>query len=138
MIPTETMFFGKPLFSGREFEWRSLFEYFINEPFSIHLLPTGGLNMFMATVVEFGILSFFSYISLLLAVKPFGGKVVSQKFRQVAYLAFLCVYVQQTFEATIVLGSYGVYIFSYLLLGVACSQDGNLTNESLKKRVHGG
>lgn len=122
-LPAESEFLGKPLFSGRESEWAYLINYIKETPFSISNLPIGGLNLFLVGVIVFGIVGFTSYYLLLFVIKPSNANDNRLGFKQVAYIAFLCVFIQQTFESTLILGSYGIYIYSYLLLGIACSQE---------------
>ena len=122
-LPAESEFLGKPLFSGRESEWAYLINYIKETPFSISNLPIGGLNLFLVGVIVFGIVGFASYFLLLFVIKPSDENNIGLGFKQVAYIAFLCVFIQQTFESTLILGSYGIYIFSYLLLGIACSKE---------------
>jgi len=122
-IAEEALFLGKPFFSGRSAIWSGLVDAVVENPLSIHRLPTGGLNMCIAGLIEFGFLGFLAYMTLLLLMKPAWKPVGKLRYRQAGYLAFLCVFIQQSFESTLLLGSYGVYIFSYTLLGIACSKD---------------
>ncbi len=122
-VPQYIVFLGKPLFSGRELEWKYLISFIINKPFFIHLLPMGGLNMALAGIVEFGIVAFCAYMALLVMMKPEWNECGKLRYKKIAYLAFLCVFVQQAVESTLVLGAYGVYIFNYLLMGIACSPE---------------
>ena len=43
------------------------------------------------------------------------------KYWHVAYLAFLVIFIQQSFENTISDGAFGIYVYSYALLGIANS-----------------
>lgn len=116
-------FLQKPFFSGREIEWQNLIGYILKNPFSIQELPSGGLNLFLSGIIEYGFIAFGSYIILLFILKPNWNQTCRIDYKQVAYIAFLCVFIQQTFESTLISGSFGVYAYNYLLFGIACSKD---------------
>jgi hypothetical protein len=117
----DSIVFGKVLFSGRSEEWSYLISEIINNPFSTSEIPSGGLNFSIAGVIEIGIISFSLFIFLLLIMEPHFIKVKKIDFKHVAYLAFLCIFIQQTFESTLIEGVFGLYTYSYILLGISVS-----------------
>jgi hypothetical protein len=120
-ISSDISIFGKPFFSGRELEWKNLINKIISDPLNIYKLPMGGLNFIIAGLIEFGIISIALYGYIIFKASPQINYNSKTQFQQIAYLAFLCVFIQQTFESTIINGAYGVYIYSYSLLGIASS-----------------
>jgi hypothetical protein len=125
VLPTDIMINNKPLFSGRELEWQYIVYYMIENPFSTHTLPFSGLNYIIVGIIEYGIFAILFYILLLFNYRPNlinSGKI---NHKNVAYFAFVCIFIQQSFEATLITGSYGVYIFNYMLLGISQSNDIN-------------
>jgi len=122
-IPEGTIFLDKPFDSGRISIWAGLIEEIEENPFDVHAMESGGLNIAIAGIIEFGFIGYLAFTAMLLAMNPPGNVPGRANYRQVAYLAFLCIFIQQSFENTLVLGSYGVYIFSYALLGIAFSKD---------------
>lgn len=121
VLPNDIMLNDKPLFSGREREWEILVERMLSDPLNIHKLPMGGLNYVIVGIIEYGFIAIFLFMYILSLMKPKIIFNIGITFRNVAYLAFISVFIQQAFEATIITGSYGVYVNSYLLLGIACS-----------------
>jgi len=56
-------------------------------------------------------------------VKPRDNQFKNTKYRYIAYLAFISLFIQQSFENTFVDGAFGIYIYSYMLIGIANLQD---------------
>lgn len=117
--------FDKTVNSGRHIEWKFLLEKIINNPFSISDLPVGGLNIVISSIISFGFIGTLSYFLLMYNLKPNISKSKKFDYRFVSYLAFLCVFLQQSFEATLIQGNYGVYIFTYILLAISISNFDN-------------
>lgn len=134
LLPSTIEVFGKPLFSGREGAWISALEKIFTDPFAYHVFEEGTLNLFLEGAARYGVLSMLGYFSLLVT---FGKKKSELREMSVtsflAYVAFHCCLFQQSFESTMLTGSYGVYVWSYILLGVASMQHGYV-NSAMEAR----
>jgi hypothetical protein len=121
------IFYGDILLFGKSIAqrpgWPILFAQFINSPLSLHNLESGGLNFFIASTIEYGLIGTVLIIFLYISVKPSDNQFKNIKYRYVAYLAFISLFVQQSFENTFVDGAFGIYIYSYMLLGIANLKD---------------
>lgn len=122
-LPKGGEFLQKPFFSGREIEWKYLLDHIFKDPLSINLLPSGGLNLFLNGIIDFGFIAFSIYIILLFLLKPDWNTSKKLDYKKVAYLSFLCVFIQQAFESTLITGSFGINVYSYLLFGISCTRD---------------
>ena len=134
-LPESLEFLGKPLFSGREGAWVSaLIKIFIT-PFSYHRFEEGTLNLFLEGAARYGIVSIVCYFVLLMS---FGKKKEEMKklsmTSYLAYVAFHCCLIQQSFESTMLTGSYSVYVLTYILLGVASMK---IRNNDSEKELEG-
>jgi len=121
ILPDDIMISNKPIFSGREREWVDIVGTMLSDPLNIYKMPIGGLNYIIVGIIEYGGIAIFLYVYILFLIRPNIIYYSGINYKHVAYLAFICVFIQQTFEATLITGSYGVYVNSYLLLGIACS-----------------
>lgn len=119
IIPYDAMLFNKRFFSGREILWQHTIRNILADPFSIESYESGGLNLVLTGFYQFGVVAIVSYFVFLFSMKPkftTGNKLT---YQQVAYMGFLCVFLQQAFEGTLISGSYAIYIFSYIMLGIS-------------------
>lgn len=132
-IPNNVEFWGKPLFSGRESAWMVAISNMISEPFSHHVFEEGTLNLFLEGVARYGILAMIGYFSMLIAIGKKKREIKEMSaVGYVAYIAFHCCLLQQSFESTLLTGSYSIYIWSYLLLGIASMKLPTENNEKEK------
>ncbi len=120
VLPDGIEVLGKPLFSGREGSWLIALKDVLTDPLAYHAFEEGTLNLFLEGAARYGILSMFAYFGILIS---FGKRKNELKkmssLHYLAYVAFHCCLFQQSFESTLFTGSYTVYVWSYLLLGVA-------------------
>lgn len=104
--------------------WPLLFASILENPFITYKLPSGGLNLFIAGTIEFGVLGIIAYTLLLINMNPKWELYSKIQYWHIAYFAFLVIFIQQSFENTISDGAFGLYVYSYLLLGFANSNNG--------------
>lgn len=130
LFSSDMMFFGKSVLTRPG--WELVITEIIRDPVGISKLPESGLNMAIAGMIEYGILGMGSFFLLLLWMKPKYAPENKLGYQQVAYLAFLCVFLQQAFENTLTNGAYGLYIHTYLLLGIANTKTDNLPSVTLE------
>ena len=117
VLPNDIEVLGKPLFSGREGAWLKALEKLRSNPFAVLRFEEGTLNMFLEGVARFGFLAMALYFVFLLSFKC-----PAQKTKSIQYLAYMTFFItlfQQSFESTLVTGSYTAYVWSYILLGIA-------------------
>jgi hypothetical protein len=121
------IFYGDVLFLGKSIAqrpgWPILFASIINSPFEANRLPSGGLNFFIAGSIEYGIIGIILVFLFLISLKPNWNKQFISKYKYFSYLAFLSLFIQQSFENTFINGAFGIYIYSYLLIGIANSTE---------------
>jgi len=119
------IFYGDVLFLGKSIAqrpgWPLLIASIIKNPLDTYRLTSGGLNLFIAGIIEFGIIGMIFYVLLVIYMKPKERPYTKIQYLQVAYFAFLALFIQQSFENTIIDGAFGIYIYSYMLLGIANS-----------------
>ena len=113
--------------------WPVLLSIITQNPLHSYNLPSGGLNIALAGIIEIGIGGMILFLSLLLTLKPRWRYPEKLRYPQVAYLAFLTVFIQQGFENTLINCAYGLYIYAYLLLGIATSEFLKLENVPSRK-----
>lgn len=122
LLPRDLVFLNKPFFSGRELLWQYTIETIISKPFLIRSYAVGSLNIVFNGIYVygfFGMIGYFAYLGSLKFIHPH-DKALS--YQQVAYMGFFSLFFQQSFEATLIFGSFAIYILSYLLIGVANSK----------------
>ncbi|MCF8070448.1 MAG: hypothetical protein K9L30_17850 [Desulfobacterales bacterium] len=130
LFPADSVVFGKFLFTRPG--WDLAVAEIIQDPTGTSKLFGGGLNIAIAGVIEYGILGMGSFFLLLVCMKPKCILENKLQYQQVAYLAFLSVFIQQAFESTLVNGAYGLYIHTYLLLGIANTKTEHLPSDRFK------
>lgn len=118
-VPYDAILFNKPFFSGRQVMWKYTIDKIISDPLSISSYRSGGANLLLSSFYQFGVIAVMSYFVFILGMKPKFCLTGKLTFQQVAYMGFLCIYLQQAFESTLISGSYTIYIFSYILLGIS-------------------
>jgi len=124
IIPPEYKLFGKPFFSGREIAWKYVLEQLMSSNFILDIKQTG-LNSFLTGITFYGFFTVAIYYTYLFFMKVHivnNSKWIN--FKQVAYIGFYCTFIAQCFESTVFTGSYGVFIISYLLLGISSNKEG--------------
>lgn len=118
VLPHDLRLMDKPFFSGREKDWQIALTQLLSDPFSYHRFEDGTLNLFLQGSVLYGLVAMVGYFWLLFTIKKPDLKSISNT-RYLAYLGFHLCFIQQSFESTLVTGSYNIYIWSYMLLGIA-------------------
>ena len=118
MLPSDIELLGKPLFSGREQGWKLALENLIQNPFVHYTFEEGTLNLLLEGIRRYGILAMVGYMWVLFSLRKENLDKVSLR-SYLAYLGFHLVMFQQSFESTLITGSYSVYIWTYMLLGVS-------------------
>ena len=122
VLPNDLELLGKPFFSGRELGWRIALERLAYEPFTYHNFEDGMLNLFLEGMQRYGIFAMIGYIWILFTFKKQNLKELSVR-AYLAYLGFHIFFFQQSFESTLITGSYSAYVWSYILLGVASMKE---------------
>ena len=117
IFPLDAVFMGKPLFSGRELAWKKAIEDLLSNPFKHHAYHAGTLNLFLEGAKRFGIYSIVTYFVYFSSIKYPSNKY--NKTQYVAYYSFFMCMFQQSFESTLITGSFCVYVWIYLLLAIA-------------------
>lgn len=120
ILPEDLELLGKPFFSGRELAWINAIKSIVTNPFVHHSFKDGTLNLFWEGAARYGVLAMIGYFWILINY----GKTKEElkrmdKINYIAFVAFHCCLLQQSFESTLLTGSYTVHIWSYLLLGIA-------------------
>lgn len=120
ILPNDIDILGKPLFSGREASWLTALKTIISNPFARLRFEDGAFNLFFEGVTRYGIIAMLGYFLLLISF----GKTKDELHQMttanyVAFVAFHCCLLQQSFESTLLTGSYTIHVWSYLLLGIA-------------------
>lgn len=123
-IPPDANIFGKPVLSGREIRWKYAIDGIINNPISGYSYGERTLNLLLWSTSQFGFLSVIFFFIFIVLLKPEFEVTETITFQKVAYICFLCIFIQQSFENTLTGGEYSVYIFSYLLIGIANTKIG--------------
>lgn len=118
ILPSDLVLWGKPFFSGREYAWKVALERLFSNPFAQYAYEEGTLNLILEGNRRYGILSMIGYLCLLFTLKKLDIKKTPVR-NYLAYMGFHLCLLQQSFESTIITGSYSVYVWSYMLLGVA-------------------
>ena len=122
VLPSDLELLGKPFFSGREYAWKIALERLVQNPFAHHSYEDGTLNLFLEGIRRYGIFSMVGYFWLVFTLrKPDLDKVSVRSY--LAYLGFHLFLFQQSFESTLITGSYSVYVWTYMLLGIASMQE---------------
>lgn len=122
LIPIDQMILNKPFFSGRDLIWNHTINQIIDNPFLLRSYQSGGLNLFLYGIYNFGILAMILFFLFLTNTCNKLKYKLLLPYQKCAYIGFLCIFIQQTFESTLFGGSYGIYVFSYVLLGISMSK----------------
>ena len=132
LLPSNIELLGKPLFSGREGAWMSALGKIINNPFAYYNFKEGTLNLFLEGAARYGIFSMLGYFIILISFGKSKNEIKEMSaVSYIAYVAFHLCLLQQSFESTMITGSYSVYIWSYLLLGIASMKPQTANNEKV-------
>lgn len=118
VLPSDLRLLGKPFFSGREYSWKLALEQLWRNPFTHYTFEEGTLNLLLEGIRRYGILAMIGYMWVLFSLKKENLDKASVR-SYLAYLGFHLVMFQQSFESTLITGSYSVYIWTYMLLGVS-------------------
>lgn len=121
-LPADLEFLGKPFFSGREYAWKLALEELLENPFAQQSFEDGTLNLFLEGVRRYGIFSMVGYFWILFTLKKWDLKTTSVR-NYLAYVGFHLYLFQQSFESTMITGSYSVYVWAYMLLGVSSMKE---------------
>ena len=122
VLPADLELLGKPFFSGREYAWKVALGQLFKNPFSHYAYEDGTLNLFLEGIRRYGIFSMVGYFWILFTLHKPNLKEVSNR-SYLAYLGFHLFLFQQSFESTLITGSYSVYIWTYMLLGVSSMKE---------------
>ena len=130
MLSNDIEVLGKPLFSGREGAWLKALEKLRKNPFATLRFEDGTLNMFLEGIARFGFLAMALYFVFLLSFKC--PAQTTKSIQYIAYMAFFITLFQQSFESTLVTGSYTSYVWVYVLLGMASMK---ITDNTKRKNI---
>ena len=120
VLPGDIEFLGKPLFSGREGAWLSSLQNLFATLFPHQQFEEGTLNLFLEGAARYGTIAMVGYFLLLISFGKTKDELKSMGVANyVAYIAFHCCLFQQSFESTLLTGSYTIHIWSFLLIGIA-------------------
>lgn len=131
VLPHDLELLGKPFFSGREEGWQIALEQLIYEPFKYHYFENGTLNLFLEGSQRYGMVAMFGYIWILFTFEKQDLSETSVR-SYLAYLGFHMLFFQQSFESTLITGSYSAYVWSYILLGVASMNESSLIQSQIQ------
>ena len=80
------------------------------------------MNLLLEGMQRYGVFAMLGYIWILFTFRKRDLNEVSVR-AYLAYLGFHILFFQQSFESTLITGSYSVYVWNYILLGVASMQE---------------
>jgi len=139
-------FTGKNFFSGRQELWIDLFYYISKKPllgYGVSIFPSDLMhtelsshNMYIQILLQIGIVGLFLFILLLFFIwECFYLKNGNAKNKlSLAFFTGLIVY--QTFEMTIIQGSYAINLLQWILISIGIGfKIDSLNNERVAKRV---
>ena len=136
ILPKSLEIMGKPLFSGRESAWIVAWESIFDNPFAHHTFEEGALNLFLEGAARYGLLSMIGYFVLLISFDKTRVELSEMSVtKYLAYVAFHTCLFQQSFESTMLTGSYSIYIWSYALLGIASMRITEKKDEQIKGKI---
>lgn len=135
-LPVSIELLGKPLFSGREGAWIIALENVFKNPFARHLFEEGTLNLFLEGAARYGIFSMIAYFAFLISLRKSKTELQEMtSLNYLAYVAFHCCLFQQSFESTLLTGSYTVYVWVFLFLGIASMKTGGTAKQKGKQEI---
>lgn len=119
---------GKDVFSGREIVWNNAISLISQSPLfgygtegSINLLGTGMHNIYVGLLMRYGLIVLVPYFILIYKLLIDSYNSINSTVGRIALFGFLGVFIQQSFEETLISGSFGLYILQYSLLAIAYS-----------------
>lgn len=121
-LPHDFILFGKPLFSGRELFWGEAIKSFLSNPFSLRGNISGTLNFILEIFERYGAIALIAFYILLFSVKMKNVEGASS-VQYLAFISFLFCLLQQSFESTLVTGSYCSFVWFYSLIGISFMKD---------------
>lgn len=115
-------FGSKSFFTGREMDWFNMFQIIKNESISaLSSYYQSGQNAYLSILVRFGFIAFVLFIILIIKLSVMKNMKLNNNVVKFASIAYLCLFLQQSFEETLVLGTNAYFIFNYILLVIPYS-----------------
>ncbi len=118
VLPSDLRLMDKPFFSGREYAWKIALEQLVRNPFARQSFAEGTLNLFLEGTRRYGIFSMIGFFWLLFTFKKQDLDTTNIR-NYLAFLGFHLFLFQQSFESTLITGAFSVYVWNYVLLGIA-------------------
>lgn len=120
IVPKNILYLGKEIMSGREILWKEAVITIINNLINAENEFTSGLNVALRMPYLCGLLGTIIFFVFLYKVLFYLNKTtMTDEKVNLALLIFSCLWMQQSFESTIISGSYSICFLSYAILGLA-------------------
>lgn len=120
VIPDEFLYLGKTLHSGREILWDEATQTIFTNFWNGENAFTSGLNVVLRLPYLCGLIgTVVLFVFLYKLIMYLNKRTSIEKYSNFALIAFGCLLFQQSFESTIVSGTYCICFLSYAVLGFA-------------------